>query len=420
MSSSASSPQVMRRVNATRVLECMWGLGPATASELMEATGLTRATVLALCRDLTAQGWLEATQDARQTGGYTKGRPALRYAFRSEATLVIGVDAGKHRISAAVSDLSGTELGRAQRLITEDGMVDDVLDESLVSAAQRRAEIIAAVDEALADAGVGPERIGGLVLGVPAPVDSEGVSPVGLNEFWGYMNPDLVSLIEDTEWEEEVRARLRGSVVIENDANLAALAEMSAAKTSASFAALLSGERFGAGIVLGGELLRQPRGGAGELGILDLVSGVESTFGLAVWARMHAQEAIRSGRAQGTALETVGAEAVRAEHVFAAAEQADDLALEIVDLLAERLARICTVLAGLLDLDRIVLTGATAAELSHVVASARRKVAAHLYAPWLQIETSELGTEAVMSGAVRHAVSQVRERALAGEPVFSS
>lgn len=395
------SPQLMRRLNAQRVLDHVWSGQPVTASELMRETGLTRATVLALCRELAEQGWLRVLEDSRRAGTYTKGRPALRYAFRRDACHVIGVDAGQHRISASVADLSGREVGHGERSV-EPGRFDPEQQ----TGQERRREILTAIDSALDDAGLTPDDVGAVVLGVPAPVDAEGRSPVGLNSFWERTNPDLVSLGADRGWD----------CVVENDANLAALAELHTGTVDerSSFAALLAGERFGAGLVLGGNLLRQPRGGAGEMGMLELVDGVESPEALGYWARRHAREALASGRAGASALAAVGEDAVQAEHVFTAARDGDAVALQIVDRLADRLARICVVLVGLLDLDRIVLSGAVAPSLSQVVALARTKFSEYLYAPWFDITVSPLGADAVRVGAVRCAMEQVHARALRG------
>lgn len=405
------SPQLMRHLNAARVLEHMWGSEPATASELMAATGLTRATVLAICRDLTAQGWLQRVEDSRRAGSYSKGRPALRYAFRAETRFVVGVDAAQDQVRVVIADLSGREVARANREMHLGG---SAVESGQEVGKYRRIQILAAVDHALESAGIEAEQVEDMVLGVPAPVDAQGRSPVGLNEFWGQMNPDLISLAAGRGW----------SVAVENDANLAAIAEQQRLSEDTdfshgdrSFAVLLSGEGIGSGVVLRGELLRQSRGTAGELGILDLVRGVESTFGLSAWARWHAQEAIRGGEAPGSVLADLSLDELEAQSVLAAAEQGDELAGMIVERLGDRLARICTVLAGLLDLDKIILSGPLAPQLAQVVTSAETVLSNYLYAPWLQIATSELGADAVRLGAVQFSVDRVKRRALQEVPV---
>src|SRR3954469_21907039 len=97
---SGSSPQVLRAINAWRVLEEAWDLGAFTATDVMAATGLTRSTVIGVCDELVDKGWLALLDDARAFGDYRKGRPARRYALRAEAAYVVGVDAGYERMSA--------------------------------------------------------------------------------------------------------------------------------------------------------------------------------------------------------------------------------------------------------------------------------------------------------------------------------
>lgn len=393
------SSQLIRQLNAQRVLGCMWHREPSTATELMHATGLTRATILTLCRDLTEQGWLQVSENSRQAGQYTKGRPALRYAFREDACHVVGVDAGLHQVTAAVANLRGIEVGRASRPSNPQGS-----DAPLQPAAERRRTVLDTIDAALVQAGLSHADVASLVIAVPAPVDSEGHSPRGLNDFWSLMNPELIDLGTEHGWD----------CAVDNDANLAALAELDLQSGPAhdSFAVILSGERLGAGIVMDGHLLHQSRGGIGELGMLDLVQGVESANGLGWWARHLAREALQKSPEHPGPLSAVSAEEVTSEQVFAAAEQGDRLALEITEQLADRLARICVVLAGLLDLDRILVSGAIAPALSDVAARAQEKLARHLYAPWLEIDASTLGADAVRRGAIRLAVDRIKDQAL--------
>jgi hypothetical protein len=103
---------MVREASARLVLEHMWNAPPVTGSDLMAATGLTRATVHDVCQELIDRGWVRELANQREHGDYRKGRPARRYAFDPLAGLVVGVDAGEHRVDAIVTDLHGTELGR--------------------------------------------------------------------------------------------------------------------------------------------------------------------------------------------------------------------------------------------------------------------------------------------------------------------
>lgn len=395
----AGSSQVVRSMNAGTVLSTMWEGEPVTASDLMQSIGLTRATVLALCKDLVAEGWLLEVENSRDAGAYKKGRPSLRYVFNARKKIVVGVDAGQHRLKAAVADLAGTALGTAQISMGHGWGTPE----------QRRCAIVRTVDQALDDAGLSPSDVDSVVFGVPAPVDLDGLSPEGPNEYWRTMNPGLNRLMDDRGW----------LASVENDANLAAFNELhrDPGLRDSSFAALLVGQRYGAGIVLNSQLLRQRRGNAGELEILHLVDGVGTPDGAGHSAQTLAVKAIQraaAGTGPTTSLSMWSEESVRAEHVFAMADQGDDVARGIVEKVADQIARVCALLAGPLGLDGVVISGGMAPALSGLTASIQRSVQRYLYAPWLTVSASASGADAVRDGAVFAAIEGVQKRALRG------
>ena len=398
-SSRAGSSQVVRSMNARTVLATMWKGEPMTANSLMQSTGLTRATVLALCKDLADEGWLVEAENSRDAGTSTKGRPSLRYVFNARKKIVVGVDAGQHRLKATVADLSAASLGTAQ----------NSMGHGWGTPQQRRDAIVRTIDQALVDAAVSPTAVDSVVFGVPAPVDLDGMSPEGPNEYWHTMNPGLNRLVDDRGW----LAR------VENDANMAAFNELNCNPElrESSFAALLVGRRYGAGIVLNSQLLRQRRGNAGELEILHMVDGVGGADGAGYSAQVLAVEAIeraKAGSGPSTSLSMWSEGTIRAEHVFMMADQGDDVAREIVDKVADRIARVCALLAGPLGLEGVVISGGMAPALSSLVSRIQESVQNYLYAPWLKISASATGADAVCNGAVFAAIEGVRERALKG------
>lgn len=362
--------------------------GAFTATEAIDATGLTRSTVLAACAELVRLGWLRDLDDARTAGEYRKGRPARRWELVADAGVVVGVDAGQHRVTALVADLRGTVLARAEGALGESGLEVPV----------RLSVTTDTVAAALTAADVDAARVLVTVVGVPAPVDALGASPRD-GGFWDSMNPGFSDVVP------------HGVVVVENDANAAALAERPSSG-DASFAALLSGERFGAGLVVDGVLLRGARGGAGELRVLDLVDGVASSNGIGRTAR----ELVRAARADGRigpASLLGGVEEPGAEAVFAAAALLDPVALEVVDRLGDRLARVCVLLASLLDIDRVVVAGAIADAAAPVIERARELLAAWEYDPTPEVVPSRLGGDVVVLGAVARALDLVHADPLA-------
>ncbi len=391
--SPAVSPHLVRTLNAGRLLQYAWEADAFTASDAIEETGLTRSTVLSVCADLVERGWLQELADARTAGQYSLGRPARRYAFRPGAGALVGVDSGEHRVTARVTDLRGTELARESREI---GAVLDTAD-------NRLALTETTVDAALATAGVRVDAVLIIVLGVPAPTDVIGASPQGADGFWARMNPGFA----------EKFARRGWKVIVENDANLAAIAEgaVGAGVGASSFVCLLAGERFGAGIIADGALVRGAHGGAGELHLLDYVDGVGSADGLARLARTWAEEARASGALASTALE----KAFEAEDVFAAARAGDAEALAITARLAFLLARVCVVVGGILDAERIIIGGAVAPAAAGILDDAALHLKDLSHGPAPTLIASPLGSEAVGLGAIHQGLASVRLDPLAFE-----
>jgi predicted NBD/HSP70 family sugar kinase len=389
----ATSPQVLRRMNVGAVLRFALESQTFLASDVMEATGLTRSTVLGLCDTLVEQGWIGQAADSREAGQYSKGRPARRYRLREEAGYIVGVDAGLHTFTAAVSRLRGGILARTSLPVGgEDGEI-------------RRTTARAAVDSVLAEAGISPQEVFLVVVGVPAPVDGQGVSPAG-HEFWSHMNPGFQEVFEDC-----------GITVVDNDANLAALAEQAHAPEVSSFATLLSGERFGAGLIVDGKLLRGRHGGAGELRLLDIVKGVGSSEGLGFLARKWAVAASRSkALPPGSALAKVPRAQLSAEAVFGAAAGGDAAAQGIVDKLGERLARVTQVLASLLDVEQVIVAGAIANAAQPVIDKAAAVLDEVFYPPVPNLVASKLGADGVMLGALECGLSMLRARPLQFTP----
>ncbi|TDN41882.1 putative NBD/HSP70 family sugar kinase [Curtobacterium flaccumfaciens] len=370
-----------RGTSAGTLLDYAFAVHAFTATEAMDATGLTRSTVLGACEELVRLGWVRELDDARAAGEYRMGRPARRYELDTDAGVVVGVDAGQHRVTALVADLRGAVLGRAAGTLGESGLDVPVRLRVL-------AETVAA---ALADAAVDPARVLVTVVGIPAPVDAAGASP-GDGGFWDRMNPGFGDDVPGDR------------VVVENDANLAALAERPSSG-EASFAALLSGERFGAGLVVDGVLLRGAHGGAGEMRVLEIVDGVGSSDGIGATARKLVVEAADAG---GLPIGGPLGPESDAAAVFAAARTGDSVAVSIVDRLGDRLARVCVLLASLLDIDRVVVAGAIAEPAAAVIERARDLLDGGHFDPVPEIVASSLGADVVVLGAVEHAVDAVR------------
>ncbi|MEA5453551.1 ROK family transcriptional regulator [Sinomonas sp. JGH33] len=380
-------PHVVRLVTARTVLGELRRGGPLTVTDLVELTGLTRATVIAVCEDLTRRGWAEELDPDRS--GPQRGRPPRTFDFRAAAGVVVGLDVGAHKTTALVADLRGRLLGTASR----------GLPRGARTAEARLDRVSGAALAALGSAGAGPESVLAVGAGVAAPVDREGRVAEG-SSFWEMFDVGLAeALLERHGWH----------VLLENDANLAALAEQwrGAAQGVDDVAVLLAGERLGAGLIESGRLLRGRSGGAGELAFLALVDGAAGPHGIAPLARAWGAEAA----AAPGGLARLAPSDVTAEAVFAAADDGDPAAVRVLARLAGRMARVVAVLSTLLNPELVVLGGAVAPATARLLPQIRAELPLLTNTP-ARVEVSSLGGEAVALGAVRRALDDVAERAL--------
>ncbi|MCI9858527.1 ROK family protein [Microbacterium proteolyticum] len=394
MDATTTTPS-LRRHNLDTVLGHAWDAEAFTASDVIAAVGLTRSTAIDVLDELSARGLLAEMPNARAVGEYSKGRPARRFAFRPEAGVVVGVDAGRGHLSASVADLRGRTLGTSRLTV----------DPELDAPERRRRAAEATVDAALTRARRTRGEIVALCVGVPAPVNRAGRSPVHHDGFWARMNPDFVDTF--AAWAPLVR--------VENDATLAAVAERShgAAVGCDDFVALLAGERFGAGISVDGRLLRGTHGGAGETVAFDRVEGVGSAWGLAPRCVDAARAALASGSLPSdSALRDVDPESIEAKTVLDLAAAGDAGALAVAREVGGALAGVAAVFGSLFDVERVVVSGAIAAGAGPIIAAAIDAIPDSLHLPPPTIVASTLGADIVSIGAVAAAVEAARTRAL--------
>ena len=386
-----ATPQLLRRVSAGAVLEFMRTTAAVTVTDIMAATGLTRATTIAVCEDLVRRGWILELENQREFGGYQKGRPARRFELNERAGVVLGMDIGFTKVTVVVSDLRGKTLGRSSR----------PFQAGEVGSAERIAFIDGVAVAALKSAGMEPGQVLAVCAGVAAPVDRHG-DVVATQKFWGLFDLGLRPALKET----------RGwTVLLENDANLAALGDrwQGAAAGVDDVVVILASERLGSGIVEGGQLVHGSRGSAGELAYLNLVDGVGDTYGIAHLARTWAAQAL-AGSAP-TSLRDFQPGRVEAEQVFAAAAQGDAVARGILDRLAERMARVIGTVATMLNPELVVIGGGVADSAGVLLAPISERLKEFTATP-ARVAVSPLGDSIVTVGAVRCALDYVEKNSL--------
>jgi predicted NBD/HSP70 family sugar kinase len=387
---------MLRRVNAGKVLGVLTRARVMTGTGLIEATGLTRATVHAVCNDLISMGWVVELDPGRTS----VGRPSRRFEFNSHAGYVLGIDIGAAKTTVLVSDLRGETVAKAGRSAA-----------GVKTPGERTGLVHETVVEALASAGVSDAQVLAAGAGVAAPVDRDGNILVD-DEFWRRFDTGLSTRLTE----------LHGwPVLLENDANLATLGEhwRGEARNVDDLVVLLAGERFGSGLMDSGRLLHGSRGGAGEMVFLKLIEGVGDTHGIARIARENGTAAVADATVE-TSLRTLATDGeVTAEQVFRAAAEGDKVAQGILHEIADRTARVVATLGTLFNPELVVLGGAVAEAAAALLPDLREQLASYTSTP-PRVAVSSLGDAIVSVGAVRHALNYVEQHALdlelAGRP----
>jgi len=253
------------------------------------------------------------------------------------------------------------------------------------------------------------------------PVHAIGVGIAGLVTFDGAVRyaPNLPALRE-APLGADLRTRLGSEVAVENDADAAAWGEVTAgaARDADDILVVTLGTGIGGGIVTGGRLYRGAHGFAAEIGHFTVdPDGPRCACG----ERGH-WEALASGTALGRlARARVGAgeapsvlaaaggdeEAVRGEHVTAAAATGARDALVVLHEYAERVAIGIAGLVNVLDPARVVVGGGLVAAGEVLLEPIRKGVARRIEAPdhrpAVPVVAAELGERAGAIGAAAFA-----------------
>jgi predicted NBD/HSP70 family sugar kinase len=372
-------PALLRALNERTVLDAVRTSGPISRAEVARQTGISRPTVSLVLRSLLEDGLVRET-------GHDPDRPhygATYYEADPEAAVVLGVDFGARSVRAAICDLNGDV--RAREEIRSRGAVDDRID---VLASTCRS--------LLRTSKLPPDLLENAVVALPAVV-SPADGKVSSADLPGLRSADL---------REQLERAFRVPVTLENDVNLAAIAEQRSgiAQGIANFAFLLVGAGLGAAVVLDWKLHRGHNGAAGEL---DAVRNGRPDD---VDPCAAAISAFAAERADGE--ETVLEQPFEVPEIFAAARDGDVVATTVVEEAARRTALHVLPLAATLDLPLVVLGGSVGAN-ADLLDPVRRHLEGWLPFPAPRVEVSALGEAAVIEGALAAGVDAALERVFA-------
>jgi predicted NBD/HSP70 family sugar kinase len=378
---SRGEPLTLRlRGNERRIADALRRLGPATRAELGAITRLSRATVSAGLSALVEAGLVVETGEAVPVGP-AGGRPPGLVRLAPAAGLAVGVDVGRTHLRVAVADLGHQVLGERSMRFERGKPAGEVIDAA--------ADL---VGSELCAAGVRLADVIGVGLGLPAPLDQRSgrIS-------WSSILPEWAGLAAG----DELAARLGRPVIVDNDANLGALAEAlwGAGRGIDTLVYVKVATGIGAGLVLDGRLFRGVSGQAGEIGHFTLDEHGE----VCRCGNRGCLELVAGGAALVAALRRTHGELDSVEDVVALAVAGDAAARRMIADAGEHLGVAAGGLVNLVNPQRLILGG----ELSRAgdlllepLRRALRRSAVRPAADAVDVVGSELDDRSEVLGAV--------------------
>ena len=233
-------PTTIRDINKKIVLNYVRDRSPISRAEIARETDLQRSTVSAIVDDLQKDNLIEEIG----TGASSGGRKPTLLKIKTGTPVAVGVDVTPRNTTIAVADLAGKVLEQ-ETFATSPNL--EFMNEQIVQRVEKFA-----LKYPKSDLEVG--------VSVPGIADQKN-GKVRFVPYFQWKDWDIARLIKE---------RTNLPVIIENDANAIALAELwfgrEEVRKTSNFITVLVGEGIGTGIIFDGQIYRGENGAAGEFG----------------------------------------------------------------------------------------------------------------------------------------------------------
>lgn len=319
--------------------------GACTRSDLVQRTGLARATVSQRLDALVSAGYV-----VRLEGASTGGRPPEIFRFHSTGGVVLAADIGGSHTRVGVTDLAG-------ELLAE--------NETDLDVTRGPKEVLGWVRNEFArlleSAGRTPDQVRGIGIGVPGPVEFDTgmlVSPPIMTGWDGFVVPEFFA------------PDYSGPVVVDKDVNVMALGEHRNAWSGHAHMLMVKvGMGIGCGIIANGELLRGAQGSAGDIGHIPRGDDRPCRCGY-----HGCTEANAGGWAITRDLADAGYEVQTSEQIVALTRSGNTAAVRLVRQAGRVLGEVVADLVGVLNPSVVVVGGNLSACREPLLAGIREVV----------------------------------------------
>ncbi len=257
---------------------------------------------------------------------------------------VFGVDVGGTTVKIGLFNVDGELLDKWEIITrTENGgekILPDIADSILIK---------------LENKNIDKNEVVGIGIGIPGPINDDGIVPHTANLGWGYKEVTK-------ELEELTELPCKGG----NDANVAALGESwkGGAAGYSNVVMVTLGTGVGGGIILGGKIITGSNGAGGEIGHLHVADDIPGFCGCgnkgcleqvasATGIKNLANQLLASSNKPSLLRE----KSVSAKSVFDAVKADDELAKEVAELFGKYLGTALANITTVIDPEVIVIGG---------------------------------------------------------------
>lgn len=244
MTISAGTPAWLATQNDRTAFRLLLAHGPLSRSQLGELSGASKPTAGQMIARLERVGLIGPVGEVSGS----RGPNAVAYGVRQDSLTGVAISILADRIEAVVVDPTDAD--------------HPVVELATAGMARSPAgDVVAAVRAACLAAGVPRESVSAVAVGVQAAFDDAEDELAFTDTLPGW--PQSGS-------RHQIELATGLSAILENDVNLATMAERAAGMIESDFAYLWLGHGIGAGVDIGGTVQRGAFGGAGELGYLEV------------------------------------------------------------------------------------------------------------------------------------------------------
>jgi len=383
------------------VFERIRAQGAAARASIAKDLAISPASVTTQTSALIDLGLVHEQDLAPEPGEGGRGRPPIALTIRPDAHLVVGLKLSDRENTAVLCDFSGRQLASVTRLARHNGYTEAVVAASV--------ELVKTV---CAEAGFAVADLSAVCAGVPGFVRA-GTGVVSWSPIMNTRNVAFADLLT---------RRLARPVVIDNDANLVALAELwfGVGRHISDFAVVTIEHGVGMGLVVNHRLYSGARGMGMELGHTKVaLNGAPCRCGqrgcLEAYVADYALAREAALAPFDTTLHAPNHDTLDALHT--AAKSGDATARSIFERAGEYLAMGMANVANLFDPQLIILSGARMQYdylYSDEILEKTARYALNSDVALPPVEVHAWGDLLWASGAAAKALSYVTERSLSG------